>query len=108
MNLKPKYDQHLNAFYFNSTWKTLFDVSFKSLTVEQMYIQIGQKFKIVDEQQITTELERLPLKNYLPIQRGLVESTTLKILIRESAHIPSDNVLISLFTNNLNKEIVKK
>jgi hypothetical protein len=47
-----------------------------------MYIQIGQKFKIVDEQQITGELERLPFKNYFPIQRGLVENTTLKILIR--------------------------
>jgi hypothetical protein len=42
------------------------------MTVEQMYIQIGQKFRIIDEEQIKEELERLPLKNYIPIQRGLI------------------------------------
>lgn len=73
-----------------------------------MYVQIGQKFKIIDEQQIASELERLPFKNFVPMQRGLVENTTLKVLVRESVHIPSENVLVTMVTSNFMKEIVKK
>ena len=48
LNLNPKYDQHLNAFYFDSNFKSLFDISFHSMTIEQMYVQIGQNFRLLD------------------------------------------------------------
>ena len=51
-----KYDQHLNSYYFNSNFKSLFDICYKSMAVEQMYIQLGQKFRIIDEQQIVSEI----------------------------------------------------
>lgn len=57
LNIKnPRYDQHLNSFYFNCNWTELFDVCFKCMTLEQMYLQIGQKFMVIDEQQLNSEL----------------------------------------------------
>ncbi len=51
-NLSPKYDPNLRCFYFDANYHTLFHLSFKSFTIENLYIQIGQKFTILGENSI--------------------------------------------------------
>jgi hypothetical protein len=48
-HLTPKYDPHMHSFYFDANYHTLFDLSFKSFTIENLYIQIGKKFTIIGE-----------------------------------------------------------
>lgn len=96
MNLSPKYDEHLHSFYFNANFRNLFELSFQSRVLENLYIQIGQKFPITTEREVADSLSRLQLRNYLPMKRGLVENIALKILIKESSHILSENVLTFL------------
>ena len=83
--LSPKYEDQLHAFYFNATFRDLFCLSFRSLGIESLYVQLGHRFPSGAEHNIQEGLTKLPFRNYLPIQRGLVESLTLSIMIRQSA-----------------------
>lgn len=48
MNIRPKYDQHLHAFYLDAPFSMLFHLSFHSMIVENMYVQIGKPFPAIN------------------------------------------------------------
>lgn len=49
-------------------------------------------------------LKKINFRNYLPIQRNLVQNITLKLLVRESSqNLASERVILSLLQNHLNK-----
>lgn len=81
-NTRPKYDEHMHAFYLDAPLHTLLHLSFRSLTAENMWVQIGKPFPAINEQTFPQHLEKIQFKNYLPIRRGLIENMTLNILIR--------------------------
>ena len=108
----------MHSFYFNATFKELFDLSFHSLTVENMYIQLGHKFPLstdyistgrTHEELVSEFFRKINFRNYIPIERNIVENISMNILVRESSrNLPSDNVLLSLLKNHLDKEIITK
>lgn len=100
-NLKPKFDEHLHAFYFEAPLPSLFKVAHRSLIAESMYVQIGQPFPATSETVFSQRLERIQFKNYLPVRRGLIENLVLNILVRETKYPISDNVMSSLLRNAL-------
>jgi|LakMenEpi03Aug12_release.lakeMendotaPanAssembly.Ray.scaffolds.fasta_scaffold3099384_1 hypothetical protein len=42
--IRPKYDQHLHAFKFDAPLNYMFKIAHRVLTVENMYVQLGQPF----------------------------------------------------------------
>lgn len=71
-NIRPKYDNHLHAFFFDAPLPYLFKVAHRVLTAENFFIQIGQPFPATSETVFAQRLERIQFKNYLPLGRGLI------------------------------------
>ena len=46
LNLKPRYEDLMHAFYFPATFTDIFNLSFHSLTAENLYVQLGHKFPL--------------------------------------------------------------
>lgn len=91
MGLNPKYEELLHSFYFNANFHDLFNLSFNSLTVENLYIQIGHKFPMYSqyiksgrtlEEEMHDYFKKINFKGYFPMQRGLIENITMNLLIR--------------------------
>lgn len=105
----------LHAFYFDASFSDLFRLSFNSYTAENLYLQLGHKYPVYipggmepgDNERLVGEfLKKINFRNYLPIQRNLVQNITLKLLVRESSqNLASERVILSLLQNHLNKEI---
>lgn len=114
MGLQPKYEELLHAFYFNANFNHLFKLSFQAFTAESLYLQLGHRYPLStengeNEKSVSEFLKKINFRNYIPVQRGIVENTTLKLLFRESSpYLPSENVIISLFQNYLQKEVILK
>lgn len=100
-NTRPKYDEHLHAFYFDAPLRTLLHLSFRSLLAENMWVQIGKPFPAVVESTFPQHLENVQFKNYLPLRRGLIENMTLNIITRETQYPLSDRVITSFLQNAL-------
>jgi hypothetical protein len=108
LNIRPRFDGFLHAFYFDAALPTLFKIAHRSLMAENMYVQIGQPFPATSEAVFQQKLEQIQFKNYLPLRRGLVENLTLNILVRETKYPISDQVMTSFIKNALDKETVKR
>ena len=62
---RPKELPELNSLEFMANQKQLLDVCFKSHLIENLKVQIGNKFEAQDERQLMLGLDRLPLHAYL-------------------------------------------
>lgn len=115
LGLRPKHEDLLHAFYFEAGFQDLFRLSFQAYSVEHLYLQVGHKFPLYlpgqmepgdSERLVADFLRGANLRNYLPMQRNLVENITLKLLVRESSHnLASERVILSLLQNHLRREV---
>jgi len=66
-----------------------------------MYVQIGKPFPAASELAFVQSLEKIQFKNFMPLQRGLIENLTLNILVRETQYPLSNNVITAFIHNAL-------
>lgn len=86
--------------------------------MENMYVQLGQRFALrsnmlqqgmTQEELVAEFFSKINFRNYIPIQRGIIERISMSILVRESSHhLPSDNAILGLLKAHLQKEIMLK